>query len=593
MRSKAVSDSPFRERLSGILVHPTSFPSPYGIGDLGDGARRFLDFLKKGGQHLWQVLPLGPTGFGNSPYQSYSSFAGQPLIISPDEIKKDGLLSDRDLQDIPQWENVLRVDFDAVKAYKDKIFLQAYANFVLATEGGESIEYGHVAPLKVYRETAETDASENVKETSAEAETPADNKADSGSTEKEAEKTAAPKEPEYTLKPVDPITVSASIDINEDTRKKLTAIKKEYEAFVKANPWAENYALFMALKDYHHGCAWYDWEQETRMPDKTARKKWAEKLSTEVDFYRFQQFLFYRQWNAIKEYAHDRDIEIIGDIPIFVSADSADVWADPELFQLDTTGHPLRVSGVPPDYFSATGQLWGNPLYDWKKHKATGYAWWIARVKAQLSMTDYLRIDHFRGFEAFWSVPATEKTAINGEWVKGPGADLFNAIKKALGDDLPIIAEDLGVITPEVEALRDQFEFPGMKVLQFAFDDTGENAFLPHHYDYNCVVYSGTHDNDTTWGWYKKASEASRDKVRRYMSCDGNSVSWDFIRTAWMSVAHMAIVPLQDVMRMDSDARMNTPGVAEGNWIWRYSDDQLKNEDAENLHSLTELYGRL
>ena len=294
----------------------------------------------------------------------------------------------------------------------------------------------------------------------------------------------------------------------------------------------------------------------------------------------------------MKNYANNKEIEIIGDIPIFISSDSSDVWANPTLFQLDSKGYPTKVAGVPPDYFSATGQLWGNPLYDWKEHKKTGYAWWINRVKAQLTVTDYLRIDHFRGFEAYWAVPAKEETAINGKWIKGPGADLFNAIAAALGDDLPIIAEDLGVITPEVEALRDKFEFPGMKVLQFAYDDVNENAFLPHHYPYNCVCYSGTHDNDTTVGWYKNANNLSKDKVRRYMGCDGNNVSWDFLVTAWKSVARMAIVPLQDVMRMDSDARMNIPGTAEGNWVWRYNKEQLKEEDAINLRLTTELFGR-
>lgn len=506
MRTKAVSESKLKERLSGILVHPTSFPSPYGIGDLGKGAKDFIDFLEKAGQHLWQVLPLGPTGFGNSPYQSYSSFAGQPLLISPDELINDGLLTKEDIKEIPKWENELRIDYDAVAEYKDQLFRIAFEHFT------------------------------------------------------------------------------------EDEPVELT---KEYRSFIRKNEWVKDYSLFMACKEFHNGICWQEWDTEIATPTTSAKEKWTKKLRKEVNYYRFLQFLFFRQWFAIKKYANDKKIEIIGDIPIFISSDSCDVWANPELFQLDSKGYPTSVAGVPPDYFSATGQLWGNPLYDWKQHKKTGYEWWISRVRSQLVITDYLRIDHFRGFEAYWSVPAKEETAINGKWIKGPGADLFHAITNALGDDLPIIAEDLGVITPEVEELRDTFQFPGMKVLQFAFDSIEENAFLPHHYPYNCVCYSGTHDNDTTNGWYKTANELSKDKVRRYMSCDGNNVSWNFIATAWSSVAKMAIVPLQDVMRMDSDARMNTPGVAEGNWVWRYSKEQLKEEDAKNLWLTTQLYGRL
>jgi 4-alpha-glucanotransferase len=505
MRTKAVSDSPLKERLSGILVHPTAFPSPYGIGDLGQGARDFIDFLEKARQHLWQVLPLGPTGFGNSPYQSYSSFAGQPLLISPEDLVNDGLLTWEDVRQLPHWENELRVDYDAVAEYKETLLRTAYSNF---------------------------------------------------------------------------------------KKTKNEFLVKNYRSFLRTHNWIKDYSLFMACKQYHEGVNWQEWTAEIATPTDAAKEKWTRKLKDDVDFYRFQQFIFYRQWDALKQYANEKDISIIGDIPIFISSDSCDVWANPELFQLDSKGYPTKVAGVPPDYFSATGQLWGNPLYDWDAHKKTGYEWWIQRIKAQLAITDYLRIDHFRGFEAYWAVPADEETAINGKWVKGPGADLFRAIADALGEDLPIIAEDLGVITPEVEALRDEFEFPGMKVLQFAFDDIGENAFLPHHYPYNCVCYSGTHDNDTTYGWYQKASEASRDKVRRYMGCDGNNVSWDFLCTAWKSVARMAIVPLQDVMRMDSDARMNIPGTAEGNWAWRYSKAQLKEEFAVDLRLTTELFGR-
>ena len=542
-RSKAVSDNGLNERLSGILVHPTSFPSPYGIGDLGQGAYDFIDFLKEAGQHLWQVLPLGPTGYGNSPYQSYSSFAGQPLMISPDELKKAGLLEEEDLKDIPNWENPLRVDFDKVSEYKEKLLSKAYENF----------------KAKTYLELAEVEEDkEPKKEEKAEA--------------KDAEKA--------------------------DTKKTKKPAKKEdltdkFEKWVKNTDWVADYGLYMAVKGEFDGKCWQEWDKEIAFPTKDTKEKWAKKLADKVRYYEFRQFMFFEQWMKLKEYAHDNDVWIVGDIPLYISEDSADAWAAPEMFELDTKGYPKNVAGVPPDYFSATGQRWGNPLYNWTAQKKDGFKWWISRVKAQLVMTDYLRIDHFRGFEAYWSVPAKEETAINGKWVKAPGDELFAAIAKEFGDDLPIIAEDLGIITPEVEALRDKYNFPGMKVLQFAFDGINENAFLPHYYPYNCVCYTGTHDNDTTVGWYKKANEASKDKVRRYMSIDGNNVSWDFIALALKSVAKYAIFPLQDVMRMDSDARMNTPGTMEGNWIWRYSKDQLKMDDAKNLRIMTELYGRL
>ncbi|MCR4717756.1 MAG: 4-alpha-glucanotransferase [Lachnospiraceae bacterium] len=554
-RSKAVSDNGLNVRLSGILVHPTSFPSPYGIGDLGQGAYDFIDFLKKAGQHLWQVLPLGPTGYGNSPYQSYSSFAGQPLMISPDELIKVGLLDKEDVSDIPNFENPLRVDFDKVSEYKEKLLKKAYENFKAKTY------------LKVDEEEAKKEAEKAEKEAK-EAEDKADDKAvdknETAADKKEAKKPA-----------------------------KKEDLTKKFDKWVKQTEWVADYGLYMAVKGEFDGKCWQEWDKEIAFPTAETKAKWAKKLEDTVKYYEFRQFIFFEQWMKLKEYAHENDVLIVGDIPLYISEDSADAWAAPSMFELDSKGYPKNVAGVPPDYFSATGQRWGNPLYDWKAQKKDGFKWWIARVKAQLVMTDYLRIDHFRGFEAYWSVPATEETAINGKWVKAPGDELFAAIAKEFGDDLPIIAEDLGIITPEVEALRDKYNFPGMKVLQFAFDGTHENAFLPHYYPYNCVCYTGTHDNDTTAGWYNKANEASRDKVRRYMGIDGNNVSWDFIALAFKSVAKYAIVPLQDVMRMDSDARMNTPGTMEGNWIWRYSKDQLKDDDAKNLRSITELYGRL
>lgn len=495
-----------KKRLSGVLVHPTSFPSPYGIGDLGQGAYDFIDFLEKSGQHLWQVLPLGPTGFGDSPYQGFSAFAGQPLIISPANLKELGLLSDADFADMPQWDPK-KIDYGAVLNFKTELFHKAYANFI-------------------------------------------------------------------------------------HTPDKM--LLEEFEDFcLRQNFWLEDYALFMAAKDAHEGRCWLEWEPELKDPDDASRKKWEKKLAEEIRYYQFLQFLFFRQWDALKEYANARSIEIIGDIPIFVSLDSVDVWAHKDLFQLDTKGYPTCVAGVPPDYFSATGQLWGNPLYDWKAHKNEDYAWWVARVKHQIALTDYLRIDHFRGFEAYWAVPAGEETAVNGEWVKGPNEELFLAIQKELGEDLPIFAEDLGVITPEVEWLRDMFHFPGMRILQFAFEGLGESDYLPHNYTTtNCICYTGTHDNDTTAGWYANIPEECRDKIRRYGNTDGGCISLDFIRFCMGSIAKYAIFPIQDLLQLGSEARMNTPGVAADNWAFRYETHDLTPDRASWLFQTTKLFGR-
>lgn len=349
----------------------------------------------------------------------------------------------------------------------------------------------------------------------------------------------------------------------------------------------------MACKDYHEGRCWLDWEEEIAMPTPKVKKLWREKLADEINYYNFIQFIFQKQWTELREYAHEHEVEIIGDIPIFVALDSADVWSGKKLFQLDSKGYPTSVAGVPPDYFSETGQLWGNPLYDWDYHKETSYAWWIRRIKRQLTLTDYLRIDHFRGFEAYWSVPAGEETAINGAWVKGPCEDLFLAIEKELGKDLPIFAEDLGIITAEVEHLRDQFGFPGMKVLQFGFGDMNDTNYIPHFYTTpNCICYTGTHDNDTTMGWYAQQPEIVRDRIRRYGNTDGNCVSLDFIRFCMGSIARYAIFPIQDLLVLGSEARMNTPGVAAANWAFRYTKDALTEERSSWLLTTTRLYNR-
>lgn len=493
-------------RKAGVLAHPTSFPGPYGIGDLGSGAYRFIDFLEASGQTIWQVLPIGPTGYGDSPYQSFSSFAGQPLIISPDMLIEMGVLSREDLADNPGWDPSF-IDYGPAIEYKFSILKKAFENF------------------------------------------------DKG-------------------------------DFEE--------LKKAFNSFTKKQKsWLSDYALFMASKDHHDGVVWTEWDKSIAMPTKEDKKKWTRKLARNVKYYKFLQFLFFDQWFKIKAYANGKGIQIIGDTPIFVAFDSADVWANRDLFYLDSKGYPTCVAGVPPDYFSETGQLWGNPLYDWDAHKATGYKWWIKKVEYTLKMVDQLRIDHFRGFSAYWKVPYGAENAIKGEWIDGPGKDLFYAFEKALGEDLPIIAEDLGVITPDVEDLRDSFHLPGMRILQFAFESLEENSFLPHQYVQNTVCYTGTHDNDTTRSWYNNVNEASKDKLRRYFNVDGNNVVWDLIRACYASVALMAVVPLQDVMDLDGWARMNTPGVAAGNWQWRYTDDMLSEQITAHLRYVTELFGRL
>lgn len=492
-------------RRAGILLHPTSFPSRYGIGDLGNEAYRFIDFLASSGARLWQVLPLGPTGYGDSPYQAFSSFAGQPLIISPDKLIEMGLLTEADVSDVPNFDPH-RIDYGPAIIYKFNLLRKAYEHF-------KQIQTG--------------------------------------------------------------------------------PIRDAYTDFcLKEQNWLQDYALFMATKDAHGGMVWTRWEQEIAFPTETSKEKWREKLIDDVEFYQFIQFIFFKQWDELKMYANAKDILIIGDIPIFVAFDSADVWANKHLFMLDKDGNPALVAGVPPDYFSETGQLWGNPQYDWEKHEADGFSWWIERIGSTLRLVDFLRIDHFRGFESYWAIPYGSPNAINGKWLKGPDKKLFLALKKGLGDYLPIIAEDLGIITEEVEALRDAFGFPGMKVLQFAFEDLKDNDFLPHNYTANSICYTGTHDNDTSLGWYNSASPACQDRLRRYMNTDARDVAWDFIRTCISSVSNMAVVPLQDVLSLDSSARMNTPGTPSGNWQWRYTPEMLNSYISERFRSICELYGR-
>ncbi len=494
------------QRLSGILVHPTSLPSDFGIGDLGPGACRFIDFLKASGQHLWQVLPLAPTGFGDSPYQGPSAFAGQPLLISPEKLLEQQLVTKEDLADLKSHDP-RRVDYGTLIPQKTALFKKAW---------------------KAFQHT-----------------------------------------PDKTL-------------------------LEKYDAFCeKEADWLCDYALFMAIKDAHGGASWLDWEKPLRDPSWESLSSLREEYASPISYYCFLQFEFETQWQELRAYAHENGIQIIGDIPIFVSADSADVWSGKELFQLDEDGRPTCVAGVPPDYFSETGQLWGNPLYDWDYHEKTGYQWWIRRVRRQLGLTDYLRIDHFRGFEAYWSVPAGEETAINGRWIKGPCEKLFLAIEEALGSDLPILAEDLGVITPEVEHLRDSLGFPGMKVLQFGFGDLSDRSYIPFYYtSCNCICYTGTHDNDTTVGWYQSQPEEIQTRIKKMTHTDGSDIGHEFIRIAMGSIAKFSIFPIQDLLELGSEARMNTPGVATDNWTFRFQQEDLTEERRDWLLETTRLYGR-
>ena len=491
-------------RCSGILLHPTSLPGRYGIGDLGAEAYRFLDFLHDSGQSIWQVLPLGPTGYGDSPYQCFSAFAGNPLLISPNLLLEQGHLLPGDVDKSPTFP-AERVDYGPVIEHKTRLLSSAFLRF----------------------------------------------------------------------------------------RQRATTLEQmEWASFCASQgSWLDDYALFMALKDRHDGAVWTTWEKDiaTRQPEAVAR--WRAELADDIERHKYLQHQFHKQWSALRWYAGGRDIRIIGDMPIFVAHDSADVWAHPDLFSLDREGNPTVVAGVPPDYFSETGQLWGNPLYRWDRMAEAGYGWWIDRFRALLQLVDWVRLDHFRGFEGYWEVPATEETAVRGQWVKGPGAGLFRALEKALGK-LPIIAEDLGVITPEVAELRDTFNFPGMRVLQFAFASDAHDPFLPHNYVRNCVVYSGTHDNDTTVGWFESRTDAERQAVLAYLGTDGSEIHWDCVRWLFASVADTAIVPLQDVLGLGTKARMNYPSRPGGNWSWRLLPDALTPEIQRRLLRLTEIYGR-
>jgi 4-alpha-glucanotransferase len=503
-------------RCSGILLHITSLPAAHGIGDLGDSAYQFVDFLVASGQKIWQVLPLSPTGYGDSPYQCFSAFAGNPLFIDLLKLQEQGLLASQDLAAAPEIPSDF-VDYGRVITFKQALLRKAAQNFFIDANGMGS---------------------------------------------------------------------------------------SAFDTFCHNNAaWLDDYALFMAGKDYHNGAVWTDWDTGLRQRDPDALSQWRNRLSQEIEIHKFGQFEFFRQWEMLKDRCRRRGIRIMGDIPIYVAHDSCDVWAHAELFRLDTCGRPTAVAGVPPDYFSATGQLWGNPLYRWDVLARSGYRWWIDRLRASLKLFDLVRLDHFRGFEAYWEVPAGASTAIDGKWVEGPGKALFEVLQTELGD-LPLVAENLGVITPEVEAIRREFGFPGMSLLQFAFgNDPQGPSFRPHNYSRELVAYTGGHDNDTTVGWWTSLGvgestrtaddiRKEREFARAYLGFENEPINWVFIRTVLASVAAVAMIPLQDVLGLGTEARMNLPGTVSGNWKWRYRGSALTAEIKSRLRELTLLYDR-
>jgi 4-alpha-glucanotransferase len=503
-------------RCSGILLHVTSLPGGHGIGDLGNSAHEFVEVLAESGQKIWQVLPMSPTGYGDSPYQCFSAFAGNPLTIDLTTLQEQGLLSRQDLTNAPPLPEG-RVEYGPVIHFKQGLLRKAAHTFLV--------------------DGAHTD-------------------------------------------------------------------RGAFDTFCQNNAdWLDDYALFMACKGVYKDAVWVHWDPGLRQRNSAALKEWQNKLSSETAIHKFAQFEFFRQWEKLRTHCSRRGISIMGDIPIYVAHDSADVWARPELFRLDEQGKPNAVAGVPPDYFSATGQLWGNPLYRWDVSAMSGHRWWIDRVRASLKLFDLVRLDHFRGFEAYWEIPASASTAAGGKWVKGPGAEFFQTLQTEL-NELPFVAENLGVITPEVEALRKQFGFSGMSLLQFAFGtDPQGPTFRPHAYSHDLVAYTGGHDNDTTVGWWTSSGVGEstrtaedirneRDFARAYLGFQNEPVNWVFIRTVLASVANIAIIPLQDALSLGSDARMNLPGTVSGNWRWRYKPKALTKEISEQLRRLTLLYDR-
>lgn len=489
-------------RTSGVLMPIFSLPSPYGIGTMGKAARKFVDFLARGGQKYWQILPISPTSYGDSPYQSFSSFAGNPYFIDLDELCDAGLLKEEECAAYDWGSRADCVDYSALYTGRYALLKKAYGRFTK-----------HL--------------------------------------------------------PVD------------------------YTAFCKENEdWLNDYALFMALKDSHDGKAWLEWEKPLRFRDEEALAAARERCAEDIEFYRMLQYLFFGQWRALKAYANKKGIEIIGDVPIYVALDSADVWANPRQFYLDRNLKPIAVAGCPPDAFSEDGQLWGNPLFRWNVMKADGYSWWTKRIRAMSALYDIVRIDHFRGFDSYYAIPAADDTARNGKWKKGPGMDLFRTLEEKLGR-LPIIVEDLGFLTPSVLKLLKDSGFPGMKVIQFAFDSREGSDYLPHNYPVNCVVYTGTHDNDTSIGWTKTAPKASVEFAKEYLNLTHKEgYNWGMMRAAWSSVAETAIVPMQDLIGLGSEARINIPSTQGTNWRWRAVKGQISKKLAKKLYRYMQMYGR-
>ncbi len=492
------------QRSSGVLLHPTALPGSFRIGDFGEEAFLFIDILARAGQSVWQILPLGPTGYGHSPYNALSAFAGNPVLIDLQNLVDCGDLDGARLNAAIRAST--KIDFDQTHALKDTLLLEAGRQFF-----------------------------------------------------------ATP----------------------------TAARHHSFDTFCyEQSDWLEDFSLFMALRNTFAGQAWYEWPEKLRTRQPKTLKEWHAKLEESCQLYSYQQFIFAEQWHKLKAYANHNGIQVFGDIPIFVAYDSADVWANQQLFQLNNQGRATAVAGVPPDYFSTTGQRWGNPLYRWDRLAAEDFHWWLRRFENQLQNSDMVRIDHFRGFQACWSIPPNEETAVNGRWEKVPGRKLFEKLHEQRAA-LPIIAEDLGVITPEVEQLRDDFNFPGMKILQFAFDSGPDNPYLPENHTANSVVYTGTHDNDTTLGWWRALTKEQKDRIRDYLGTRHPTMPWRLICLAMASTANLCIIPCQDILGLGKEARFNTPGYAAGNWDWQMTSGSLTNELTNRLRKLTEKYRRL
>lgn len=489
-------------RSSGILMHITSLPNDLGIGTFGKEAYKFVDFLKAAGQRYWQLLPIGPTGYGDSPYQSLSTFAGNVLLIDLRILVKKGLLSESDFIHFSSHEDLSKIDYTQVNDQKINLLRLAF-------------------------------------------------------------------------------------------KRGQEAYKREVDTFIEENKeWLPDYALFMALKNEYQLKSWQEWPQKYRTRNEEALSQARMNFKDEIRFWEFSQYLFFKQWHELKVYANKNGIEMIGDVPIYVAEDSSDVWANPELFLLDEVNKPIFVSGCPPDAFSKTGQLWGNPIYNWPLMEEQGYTWWIKRIEATYELFDVVRIDHFRGFESYWSIPAGSPTAETGEWIKGPEMKLFKAVKEALGE-LKIIAEDLGFLTDEVVNFKNESGYPGMKVLEFAFDSNEESDYLPHNYDENCFVYTGTHDNDTVMGWFNNSKKDDIERAIDYLRLTKEEgYEWGFIRGAWSSVGVVSIAQMQDFLGLDENDRMNIPSTIGNNWKWRMLPNQLTDTLTQKIYKMTKLYGR-